>query len=145
MNKLLPPDGFEPMKKNRFLVLFPDEFEIHPIFVRTITLPKQEIISVAETSYFTVKFTKKIKMSDCFIELMPTYGDNLLKKLFNIQSSGKVFDFTIQILDPIGFVVNEYIMTSSIINEIVVETLDYKCDEPINYKVRLSIDKFIIL
>lgn len=145
MSKLLLPLDIEPMRKNRFLVVFPDELGIHPIFVRSITLPKVEVISIAEQSYFgRFRLAERIDVSDCLLKLIPSCGKDLLKKLLDIQMQSKIFDFRVQMLDPTGMVVDEYIMMGSVLKEIRVETLDYKNDEPLNYDVRFAVSQFII-
>lgn len=145
MSKFLPPPDLEPMRKNRFLVVFPDELGIHPIFVRSITLPKVEVISVAEPAYFgRFRVSERIEVTDCLLKLMPSCGKDLLKNLLDIQKRSKNFDFRVQMLDPTGMVVEEYKMISSVLKEISVETLDYKNDESVYYNVRLAVSHFII-
>lgn len=81
---------------------------------------------------------------------MSSCGDGVLKKLFDIQKSqtgqikDKNFDFSVQMLDPIGMVVDEYKMMGSILKEIKVETLDYADDQPVLYEIRFSVSHFKI-
>jgi hypothetical protein len=145
MSKFLSPPDSEPMRKNRFLVVFPDVLEIQPIFVRSITLPKVEVISVAEPVFFgKINFRERIEVTDCLLKLIPTCDKDLLKNLLDIQKQSKNFDFRVQMLDPTGMVVEEYKMISSVLKEISVETLDYKNDESLYYNVRLAVSHFII-
>lgn len=149
MSVFLPPPAYEPMRKNRFLVIFPPELNIEPFFVRSITLPKMEIVERYESSYFSrVRMFERVNFSDCVIKMMPSCGDGLLKKLMDYQMAQindaryKNFNFSVQMLDPTGMVVDEYLMLGSIVKEIQIEKFDYADDDMVYYNIRIAVSHF---
>lgn len=151
MSMLLPPTIFEPMRKNRFLAVFPEDFGIHPILVRSIILPETKIVETYESSYFSrIRTTGRVEISDCVMKLIPPCGEGLLKKLVDYQTLQSVelrkrnFDFNVQMLDPTGMVIEEYKMLGSVLKEIRVETLDYADDQPVIYEISIGVSHFII-
>lgn len=151
MSILLPPTNIEPMRKNRFLVVFPEDFGIHPILVRSIILPETKIVEIYESSYFSrIRTTGRVEVSDCVLKIMSPCGEGLLKKLVDYQTLQSVelrkrnFDFSVQMLDPIGMVVDEYKMMGSVLKEIKVEKLDYADDQPVLYEITIGVSHLII-
>jgi hypothetical protein len=151
MSKLLPSLNIEPMRKNRFLVVFPEDMGIRPILVRSVILPSMNVVETYESSFFSsIRTTGRVEVSDCIIKIMPSCGDGLLKKLVDYQTLQSVelrkrnFDFSVQMLDPTGIVVDEYQMLGSMLKEIRVEKLDYADDQPVLYEITFGVSHFII-
>lgn len=109
------------------------------------------VVETHESSYFSrIRTTGRVEVSDCIMKIMPPCGEGLLKKLVDYQTLQSVelrhrnFDFSVQMLDPTGIVVDEYKMLGSMLKEIRVEKLDYADDQPVLYEITIGVNHFII-
>lgn len=107
---------------NRFLVLFPDNFGVTPIHVKSVTRPslvmKRKLIG------------SKIEISPVVVELIDLIQENfkLNVKLNEILKEVKKFNLTIQTVNPKGLVIEEMKLSDCFISEINFSPLSYDDD-----------------
>jgi hypothetical protein len=107
---------------NRFLVLFPDNFGVTPIHVKSVTRPSLVI---------------KRKLIGCKLEISPVVVEliDLIKeefklnvKLNDILKEHKRFNLTIQTVNPKGLVIEEMKLSDCFISELNFSPLSYSDD-----------------
>jgi hypothetical protein len=107
---------------NRFLVLFPDNFGVTPIHVKSVTRPslvmKRKLIG------------SKIEISPVVVELIDLIQENfkLNVKLNDILKEHKRFNLTIQTVNPKGLVIEEMKLSDCFISELNFSPLSYSDD-----------------
>jgi hypothetical protein len=107
---------------NRFLVLFPANFGVTPIHVKSVTRPslvmKRKLIG------------SKIEISPVVVELIDLIQENfkLNVKLNEILKEVKKFNLTIQTVNPKGLVIEEMKLSDCFISEINFSPLSYDDD-----------------
>lgn len=140
MSNFLAPQNYEPMRKNRFLIIFPEKLGIHPFYARSINLPTAKVITSVVSSFFSHKQFDRVDFTDCKIKLMPTCDNKILKKLFDLQSKFEKINVRVQMLDPTAVVIEEYQLLGTFLKEIKIEELDYGNSDPVYYDLTLSVD-----
>lgn len=116
--KLIAPKISEPILRNRFIVEFPEEFQIEAFLVTSLNSP------IWENGQW-----KEIKIN--FVELI---NDSVSKKLMNIidsieNSASPQFVFSIQLVDPTGTEIQKWIISVEKILSIDFGELNYLHDK----------------
>lgn len=112
--------GLEPKKNNRFIVHFPSEFDIHEWSVQKINKPK-----------FINGGWDNIRID--FIDMISPSVSKSLFKIIDIISnktndSKTLFEFKFNSLDPVGCIIDEWIISVESILTINFGELDYSDD-----------------
>ena len=115
------PTQIEPKKVNRFIVDFPEKFEIEPWTVQKIDKPN---------------FTEN-KWENIRVDFIDPIGPSASKGLYKIikfleenkNSNNKMFDIFIKSLDPTGVVVEEWVVSVQDVLTINFGKLDYGNDD----------------
>ncbi len=97
---------FEPMVRNRFLVSFPDEIGIGEYMVQSVDRPRAHLRNgLVEWENIRIDFVDPIVPSVSQALSVFFQGENLMNN---------VLEFKIQMLDPVGTVVSEWIINGFI-------------------------------
>jgi len=110
----------EPKKKNRWIVKFPAEFEIEPYFVNATQRPSIRLVD------------NKIVVSDITFTFIDTIGPSVSEKLMNLTrtaierpSFARHFSYELELLDPIGNVIEKWKISDCTIKSVNFGELDY--------------------
>lgn len=129
------PTAYEPMRRNRFLVNFPEEFNIPEQFVSSVSRPSCTIhpdgfVPREEWSPITIVFTNVI-------------GQNIINSLSNLTHTQR-FEVKISLLDPTGVTAETWLLNNCTVNEILLDGLSYDIDELVEVKLILVPSHVII-
>lgn len=126
----ITPFLYEPMRQNRFIVYFPNEFQIEPFYVRSVSGPR---FNSQTFSWETIT-----------LELITPIGGYITGNLYRISYEYENFLFHISLLDPTGIVVEKW--------EIIVESytvdfgeLNYESDEIRTVKLHVQPSNCVII
>lgn len=116
------PMPFEPKKKNRWLVIFPEKLGIQEWWLQKGQRPKH---GNGKWCDFTITVYDPISPSaaQAFFALLETYGTK--KKLFG----GNLFTIELELLDPTGVVIEKWEIDFSQIKSMDFGSLDVKANE----------------
>jgi hypothetical protein len=121
---------------NRFLVIFPEELDIKPYFIKSIQRPT---IVTKNKKLFGVNINYKTEVSPIQIEIINFIEKtNLNVKINEIFQSNKFFDVKIEIVDAKGLVIEEIKLTHCYISEIMFSPLSYNDDNLSTTTIKLN-------
>ena len=129
-NRFNPPTHFEPMRTNRFLVTFPESFNISPYFVRMVSRPTMIVSQHGLHEW-----------EDIDITLYDPISPSMSQNIFQLMSSDLItqpMTFLIQMLDPTGVVVSEWLIWGRV-SSIDYGMLDYSDDSLTEIKMTISV------
>lgn len=129
------PPPFEPMRRNRFLVTFPESFNISPYFVHQVNRPSMRM-----------NFNGLHEWDDIEITLHDPIAPSLSQNIFELMNSDVIHQpmtFLIQMLDPVGTVVSEWSIWGRV-SEINYGMLDYSDDSLSEIKMTISVSNAIL-
>jgi hypothetical protein len=140
MNKKIevePTKEFLDVKtNNRFLVVFPEEFGINEFYVKSIERP---IMIIKRKKIFGIEYTDRVEISPIQIEMTDLIDDTKLNiKVNEIFQSKNFFDVKIEIVNPIGLVVEEMNLLRCYISEIMFSPLSYSDDNLSTTTIKLN-------
>lgn len=112
---------------NRFLVIFPEEFGITPIHVKSVNRPSFRIY---DKTFMGVKYGTRAEITPVVVELIDLIDENykLNVKLNEILNERKPFNLIIQTVNPKGLVIEEMRLTGCYIAEMNFSPLSYDND-----------------
>lgn len=141
---------FEPKRNNRFIVRFPSEFGIEPLTVQKINRPKinfkpKELNIMNQTQFISSNF----EWSNFEIELIDFIGPSTSSGVYNLidfcQDHIKynviedfLFSFSIEALDPVGVVIEKWIIYVKELLEVDFGNYDYSDDSLQKIKITLK-------
>lgn len=106
---------YEPKRKNRFIVVFPDSFGIEPWRISQFSRPQYDM--------------RLRKWDDIVIEFIDPIGTPTSKSLYNIvEKNIYEISFDVEMLDPTGVVVEKWKIHGSI-EKINFGELNYELDD----------------
>lgn len=129
------PIQYEPMRRNRFLVNFPEDFNIPEQLVSSVSTPSCTI----HRDYFE----PRSEWSPITIAFTNVIGQNIINSLSNITHIQR-FDVKISLLDPTGVVVETWLLNNCVGDEIILNNLSYDDDEVVEVKLSLIPSHVII-
>ena len=111
----------------RFLVVFPDELGIKPFQVKSTTRPT---LTMNKKTFMGIKYSTKVDVSTVSIEIIDFINDSVIlnNKLYEVLKDNKLFNLSIQILNPNNIVIEEMLLDGCFINKIDFSTLSYGDD-----------------
>lgn len=125
------PQNFEPILKNRFLVVFPENLDIKPYYVTDINLPTETMVK--SWGRYEVETTNlEIKMID-------SATSPKLPLFHSIFRENTKFNMAIEILDAKNIIVQRFELQHCIINRIEYQNLNYGYGDNQKYEYRLTI------
>ncbi len=119
---------YEPKRPNRFILLFPDEFQIPHQVVKTSVRPS------ATFNNGTVEWEEiEIVLRD---PIGPSMAQRMHELFLRVGSSftNREFEYRIQMLGPVGDIVEEWFITG-FVSRIDFGELDYSSDELMDIKL----------
>jgi hypothetical protein len=129
------PTPYEPKKTNRFIIKFPESFELTEWVCSRASRPCARII------HDVTKFDPLI------IGMYDPITPSTSQSLYNLITSGKVhekFDMQIQLLDPIGTVIEEWSLSGCFFKKIDFGYMSYNRDEILECEVIIELDKVVL-
>lgn len=119
---LIPTLQQEPKRKNRFIVTFPDKFNIKPYSVKSITRPN---IIVKEKRFWGFKYGVETIIEPTELEVRDFISFNVGQRLRKLIDSQEIFTYTLEMLDPVGDVVERFKYSGCVITSLDFGLLDY--------------------
>jgi len=121
-----PLNMIEPVLSNRFLVKFPDEFDIKPFYIVSVNLPS---IVLKRTTIFGQTIFLKKEIGEVTFELMDNSSviDKIMKNINTNPNIG--LDYELEILDPTGVVIERWKFKKSLIKIVDFSGLSYDNDQ----------------
>jgi hypothetical protein len=129
------PLPYEPKKKNRWLLIFPESFELSQWVCSRASRPCARVINGV------------IKFDPLIIGMYDPIAPSTSQSLYNLITSGKVhekFDMKIQLLDPIGIVIEQWSLSDCVFTKIDFGCLSYKDDETMECELTIELDKIVL-
>lgn len=117
----------EPKRKNRWLVKFPKEMGISTYMVQSTNRPNLEIIN---KKFFNYTYKTKLNWEEISFILVDPISPSSTQGMFNWikKYKNKKFNYTLEILDPTGVVVECWLIKDCVIKSINYGDLSYKKD-----------------
>ena len=131
--------AYEPKRQNRFLVNMPEEFEIQQWVIQRASRPSTRII--------------RNGLDDCVIEYEPMtlvfndpIGPSIAQRLNIIlrERAADPFDFSIDLLDPTGVVVEQWIFTNCYFESMDFGPLDMSTNDIVTCAVTIRIGNMVL-
>lgn len=129
------PIPYEPMRVNRFLVTFPESFNISPYFVRMANRPSVRVSPYGLHEWDDIEITLHDPIS-------PSMSQNIFE-LINSDMIHQPMTFLIQMLDPTGVTVSEWSIWGRV-SSIDYGMLDYADDSLSEIKMTISVSNAIL-
>jgi hypothetical protein len=125
---------FEPMRENRYLVTFPVEFQINNTFVKSTSRPSIQV------------HNERVIWNDIEFKFYNPISPSIQQSLFNFLNNNINFnehEIKLQMLDPVGEIVSEWIVYG-FIKEINFGELDYSSDNPTELTMKIGVNRAIL-
>jgi len=131
--------AYEPKRQNRFLVNMPEEFGIQQWLIQRASRPSTRII--------------RNGLDDCVIEYEPmvlVFNDPInpsIAQRLNIilrETPWEPFDFSIDLLDPTGVVIEQWIFTNCYFESMDFGPLDMSANEIVTCAVTIRIGNMVL-
>jgi len=151
------PVPYEPLRKNRFILRFPDELGIQEWWVSTTSRPKytsQEVeIPFLNTSTYVIGRFNWESISVTFRDPIGPSATQALMEWVRLHSesvtgrqgyaAGYKKDVELEMLDPTGVVVQKWILQSCQLNDVDFGGLDYSSSDLADITATLRFDRAI--
>lgn len=114
------PVAYEPKRKNRWVVTFPEEFGIESWCVQSTDRPTLEIIN------------DEIEINEINFIFVDPIGPSVTERLYNLLTNGynkKEFEYILEMVDPTGISVEKWTISGCKILKINFGHLDYSNSE----------------
>lgn len=122
---------YEPKRPNRFILKFPDDFNIPDYFVSTTVRPSANLNNGV------------VEWADIEITLRDPIGPSMAERIHELflrvgsPYTDREFEYRIQLLGPVGDLVEEWIIRG-FVSQIDFGVLDYSSDELMDIKVTIK-------
>jgi len=151
------PVPYEPLRKNRFILRFPDELGIQEWWVSTTSRPKYtsaevEIPFLNTSTYVIGRFNWE-SISVTFRDPIGPSASQALMEWVRLHSesvtgrqgyaAGYKKDVELEMLDPTGVVVQKWILQSCQLNDVDFGGLDYSSSDLADITATLRFDRAI--
>ena len=151
------PVPYEPLRKNRFILRFPDELGIQEWWVSTTSRPKytsQEVeIPFLNTSTYVIGRFKWESIQVTFRDPIGPSATQALMEWVRLHSetvtgrqgyaAGYKKDIELEMLDPTGVVVQKWILQGTQLNDVDFGGLDYSSSDLADITATLRFDRAI--
>jgi hypothetical protein len=151
------PVPYEPLRKNRFILRFPDELGIQEWWVSTTSRPKytsQEVeIPFLNTSTYVIGRFNWESIQVTFRDPIGPSATQALMEWVRLHSetvtgrqgyaAGYKKDIELEMLDPTGVVVQKWILQGTQLNDVDFGGLDYSSNDLADITATLRFDRAI--
>lgn len=133
---LLTNIAYEPMRVNRFLVIFPESFNISPYFIRSTSRP-------------SLSFNRNGNVQswdDIEFNLIDAIEPSSSRRIFELINSEELYNpivVKLQMLDPVGTVVSDWSLWGRI-TSVDFGRLDYSNGDLAEIKMTMAISNAIL-
>lgn len=103
------PRNYEPKLKNRWLLKFPEEFNIHEFCLSKTSRPS---ITYSNNNIvrFIQKFILKPKWNNILIELRDFISPSSTQLIWGLLESKNKFTYNLELLDPTGVIIEHWLI-----------------------------------
>lgn len=125
---------FEPMRVNRFLVTFPQSFNIPQYFVRMASRPTHVMVNNVSS------------WDDMSFVLYDPIAPSMSRTIYELMVDESIYDpivLKLQLLDPVGTIVSDWTIYGRI-NTIDFSNLDYSNDDVTDITLNMSVSNAIL-
>ena len=131
--------AYEPKKQNRFLVNMPPEFELQQWLVKKACRPSTYILRNGPDGC-------EIRYNPMTLVFNDPIGPSVAQRLAIIlrERPGEPFDFSIEMLDPTGVVIEQWFFSDCYFESMDFGPLDMDIDEIVTCKVTINIGNMIL-
>lgn len=135
--QVLPTNlAYEPMRVNRFFVIFPESFNISPYFIRSTRRPSLSFNRNGNAHSW----------DDIEFNLIDAIEPSSSRRIFELINSDEIYSpivVKLQMLDPVGTVVSDWSIWGRI-TSVDFGNLDYSNDDLAEIKMTMSISNAIL-
>jgi hypothetical protein len=110
---------YEPMKKERFLITLPESFTIRGWWVTLSSTTTGRLFNSDMVKSELVNGYTEVK-----IKFYETISSKMAYQLGNMSRDNKLFDFTIESIDPTGVTTNKWLIVDASIKEVRSDNID---------------------
>lgn len=134
---IFAPRYSEVMRRNRFVITFPDHINIPTAHVQSIDMPRfvSESIELADRDGMIRYVNANSHWTDITLKIVSVVAPSSAQSIYefiinnmNINQRTVKFDFGIKELDPVGAIVQEWYIRGAFVTEINYGTNDYAND-----------------
>lgn len=121
------PRPYEPKKKNRFLVTFPETFGLKQWVVRETSRPS---MFIREKKFLGITYKKVIEWETISIVLMDPFNPSSTHNVMKLikDSPFTPFDYRLEMLDPTGVVLETWLIEDCLFESVNFGEVSYKDD-----------------
>jgi len=130
------PIQYEPMRRNRFVVNFPDQMEIPTYLIREIERPRVVVNSVDDGNGYMIP--GQHRWEPIIVKFVEIIGQNITNKLIDHYVNNTRFDLYIEMLDPTGVTVETWSLMGCVIIDLNHDILTYNDDDVANLYLRVQ-------
>jgi hypothetical protein len=124
------PIEYEPMRRNRFVVNFPDQMEIPTYLIGEIERPRVVVNSVDVGNGYMIP--GQHRWEPIIVKFVEIIGQNITNKLIDHYVGATIFDLHIQMLDPTGVTVETWSLMGCVIINLDHDPLTYNDNDVAN-------------
>jgi hypothetical protein len=132
----IAPTQYEPMRRNRFVVNFPDQMEIPTYLIREIERPRVVVNSVDDGNGYMIP--GQHRWEPIIVKFVEIIGQNITNKLIDHYVNNTRFDLYIEMLDPTGVTVETWSLMGCVIIDLNHDILTYNDDDVANLYLRVQ-------
>mgnify|MGYP006935469704 CR=1 FL=1 len=135
------PVPYEPKKTNRFFIKFPEYFNLSEWVCHSASRPTLRYIGEENGE-------KKYTWDNLIVKMYDPIVMSTTKSLMDLVNKNKLsdkFDLTIEMLDPIGSVIEKWLLSDCEILSIDFGILSYNIDKPVLNTLFIKINKAELL
>lgn len=134
LNNIIP---FEPKRKNRWLLTFPEEMGVYKHMFNSTTRPKLNIIN---KKFLGFTYKTFFKWDDINVVFHDPIGPSTTQAIMEwiVKNPNKEFSYFIEMLDPVGCVVEKWLIEGCTITLVDCGTLSYKDDAIASLSIRIK-------
>ena len=141
---------YEPKRKNRYLITFPEKFHIQQYVIQKAERPRMKVIRKKILGF---EISKKVVWDDIVIKFIDPIGPSTSQALMGLVYPDKnkhriideEFNFNIEMIDPTGTVVERWLLENCKIKSIDFGDLSYSSDEVATCTMTIKIGDAILL
>ena len=133
------PIAYEPKRQNRFLVNMPEEFQLQQWVIRKAARPSTHIVRNGPEGCV-------VEYDSIVLEFNDPIGPSVAQRLNIIlrERPGEPFDFSIDMLDPTGVVIEQWVFSDCYFEAMDFGPLDVGVNENATCRVTIKIGNMIL-